>query len=74
MTWKAAFTTPVRYRDDSTSDLTVPDKTAKDGQAVGTTGDLISVIINVKGQTYSQPAIRVAQTVTTQGKVTGPVT
>jgi hypothetical protein len=73
VTWKSAFTSPVRYRDDSTSDLTVPDTTAKDGQAVGTTGDLISVIINVKGQTYQQPALTLAQTITTQGKFTGPV-
>ena len=49
ITWKSAFASPVRYRDDSAQDLTVPDKTAKDGQAIGTTGDLIGVIINVKG-------------------------
>lgn len=52
LTWKNAFTSPVRHRDDSTKDLKVPNEATTNGQAVGTTGDLISVIINVKGQTY----------------------
>lgn len=63
--WKAAFN-PVRLINTTDDNLTPPTNLNNGNyQAIGATGDTIALYFSVKGQTYTQPAIRIAQTVTT---------
>lgn len=65
--WKAAFA-PVRLINTTNDNLTPPSGLANENhQAIGSTGDTIALYLSVKDQTYTQPAIRIAQTVTTRG-------
>jgi hypothetical protein len=69
ITWKAAFNN-VRLINTIDDTKTPPTNLANSNfQAFGSTGDTIAVVLSVKSSTYTQPAVRVAQTVTTAGAV-----
>lgn len=71
LTWKADFR-EVRKINTSDDSLTPDTANLSNGnfQTVGSLGDQLGAVIQVKKGTYIQPAIRVARTVTTQGTIT----
>jgi hypothetical protein len=69
ITWNTAFS-PVRNKFTGTpganSDMLIQNPANFDGQAVGSTGDMIAALVRVKGSYLQVPAFRLAQTVKTK--------
>jgi hypothetical protein len=65
VTWKKAFTSPIRRSITNTDPAS-----SNNYQAVGTRGDTIAVHISIYNNPYNQGALRIANEITVKGSST----